>query len=69
MHIPSYGGFVPSVKSENYFGRSYSQISRSSLNQPNLGANPFKLSTTGYNYNIYDFLDKSKVASTHKYGM
>ena len=37
MDIPGYGGFVPSVKSKNEYGKTFSRISREMYDDPKLG--------------------------------
>ena len=41
---------------------------RECFGSQDLGANPFGLSSTGFNVSTYDFKDKSKHSVSHKYG-
>lgn len=65
---PGYAGFIPGLKSNNEYGKTFSQIARDSFAKPQLGVNKFKLSSTGFNFRKHDFIDQSIEAKTHKYG-
>jgi len=66
--VPGYGGFVPGLKSENEFGKSYSRITRENFGKDTLGDNKNRLSSTGFNHKKHVFIDHTRTASTHKYG-
>ena len=66
--IPGYGGYIPSVKAENIHAKGYANIAKESFHQDKLGRNAIGLSTTGFNLDRGALIDRSKVASSHKYG-
>ena len=66
--IPGYGGYIPSVKAENIYGKGYTNTAKQSFHQDKLGKNPFGMSTTGFNLNRTALIDNSKLASSSKYG-
>jgi hypothetical protein len=45
-----YGGFIPTMVSNNEYGRGFSPITRDSFNNPDLGKNKFKLTSTVFNF-------------------
>jgi len=65
---PGYGGFIPSMKSNNEYGKNFSSITRTAFDNSKLGDNPYKLASTGFNFRRHDFIDPSLTASSHKYG-
>jgi len=66
--IPGYAGFVPALKSEGKFGKSFAQSAKDSFSNPGLGQNKFQLSSTGFNLNRTLLADDTVTASSHKYG-
>ena len=66
--IPGYGGYVPYVKPESIYGKGYTPITKQCYSNDKLAKNILGLSTNGFNVNKEALLDKSKVASSSKYG-
>jgi len=56
------------VISENMHGRGYSAMARQSFSQEKLGRNTSGLATTGSNLDRSLLIDKTKGASSSKYG-
>jgi hypothetical protein len=65
---PGYAGFVPSLKSSNLYGSSYSPLTRCAFSNPHLGVDKFHQSTNGFNFNPRVHIDDSKAATSHQYG-
>jgi hypothetical protein len=55
--IPGYQGFVPGFRSENTFGKTFTQITKNRFQDKNLRSNTTGLSTTGYNFAKFNFGD------------
>ncbi len=68
MDIPGYGGFVPTVKSKNEYGKTFSRVSREMYDDPNLGKNKSGLASTGYNISNYKHIDYSLYNNNNRYG-
>ena len=66
--IPGYTGYIPSAKVENIHAKTFSATAKESFAQEKLGKNIHGLSTTGLNLNREALIDRSKVASSSKYG-
>jgi hypothetical protein len=66
--IPGYGGYIPSIKAENIHARGYSGMAKQSFVQERLGRNTHGLATTGFNLDRSALIDRSKIASSSKYG-
>jgi hypothetical protein len=66
--IPGYGGYIPSVQAENIHAKGYAPIAKQSFQQEKLGKNVFGFATTGFNLDRTALIDRSKVASSSKYG-
>jgi len=66
--VPGYAGFVPGLKSNAPFGKSYAQTAKDSFSNPELGQNKFNLSSTGFNLSQKALVDETVTAGTHKYG-
>lgn len=66
--IPGYSGFVPGIKSNAPFGKSFAQTAKDSFNNPDLGKNKFSLSSTGFNLSNKALVDDTVTANSHKYG-
>lgn len=66
--IPGYGGYIPSIQAENIHAKGYSAMAKQSFQQDKLGKNPFGFSTTGFNLDRNALIDRSKIASSSKYG-
>jgi len=66
--VPGYGGFVPGLKSNAPFGKSYAQLAKDSFGNTELGQNKFSMSSTGFNLNKKLLVDETVDASSHKYG-
>jgi hypothetical protein len=56
------------MQAENLHGRGFSAMARESFQNDRLGANPFGLSSTGVNLKGEALVDRSKVATSSKYG-
>ncbi|EAR94214.3 hypothetical protein TTHERM_00522810 (macronuclear) [Tetrahymena thermophila SB210] len=68
-HVPpGYAGYIPGLKPNNHYGASYGEIAKNCLSNPKVAQNPFKLASTGFNYQRHDFRDPSLTATTHKFG-
>ena len=50
MAYPGYAGFIPGMISNNMYGQRYSNITRKAFANDKLGSNPYKLSSTGFNF-------------------
>jgi hypothetical protein len=66
--IPGYAGYIPTIKAENVHARGFSAMAKQSFQNEKLGRNPFGLSSTGFNLDKGALIDRSKVASSSKYG-
>jgi len=66
--IPGYAGYIPSIKAENIHARGFSATAKQSFQNDKLGKNNFGISTTGFNLDKSALIDRSKVASSSKYG-
>ena len=66
--IPGYGGYIPSIKAENIYAKGYTPMAKQSFTQDKLGKNAFGMATTGFNLDRTALIDKSKIASSSKYG-
>lgn len=66
--IPGYTGHVPGVKADSLYGKSNTLLARSSFQADKLDVNRTGLATTGFNLTSDALLDRSKVASSSKYG-
>ena len=66
--IPGYAGYIPSIKAENICARGYSALAKLSFSQEKLGLSLHGLATTGYNLDRSALIDKSKIATSSKYG-
>lgn len=66
--IPGYAGYIPYVKPESLYGKGYTPITKQCLSSDKLGKNILGLSTNGFNINQQALIDKSKMASSSKYG-
>lgn len=67
-HIPGYSGFIPKNRAESMHGKTYSNTTKEALGSPELGLNRSGLATTGFNITKDALVDKSKNASSAKYG-
>ncbi len=67
-HIPGYGGFIPNDRAQSLQAKTYANMTKDVFKNPNLGANLSGLATTGFNITKNALIDKSKAASSHKYG-
>jgi hypothetical protein len=59
---------LPSIKAENMHARGFSAMAKQSFQNDRLGKNEFGLSSTGFNLNREALIDRSKAASSSKYG-
>jgi hypothetical protein len=66
--VPGYAGYIPYVKPESIYGKGYTPIAKECLSSDKLGKNILGLSTNGFNVNQQALIDKSKMASSSKYG-
>lgn len=66
--IPGYTGHVPGVKADSLFGKSKTLLARSSFNSEKLDVNRTGLASSGFNITHEALIDKSKSASSSKYG-
>jgi hypothetical protein len=66
--VPGYAGYIPSIKAENIHARGFSAMAKQSFQNGKLGSNPVGLSSTGFNLDRGALIDRSKVASSSKYG-
>ncbi len=66
--IPGYTGHIPGVKADSLFGKSNTLLARSSFVSEKLDINRTGLASTGFNLTNDALIDRSKVASSSKYG-
>lgn len=66
--IPKYGGYIPYVKPENIHAKSYTPVTKECFSNQKLAKNILGLATNGFNVSRDAFIDKSKFASSSKYG-
>ena len=68
MDIPGYGGFVPTVKSKNEYGKTFASISREMYADKVLAKNTTGLSCTGWNAKEGAHVDNSLYNNSNRYG-
>lgn len=67
-HIPGYGGFIPKDRAESLHAKTYANKTKEVFGSPEINMNRSGLATTGFNITKDALVDKSKIASSHKYG-
>lgn len=67
-HIPGYGGFIPKDRAESLHAKTYANKTKEVFGSPEINMNRSGLATTGFNITKDALIDKSKNASSHKYG-
>jgi hypothetical protein len=67
-HIPGYAGFIPKDRAESLHAKTFANKTKDVFADPNINANMSGLATTGFNITKDALVDKSKLATSHKYG-
>ena len=66
--VPGYAGYLPGVKPNNIFSKTYAKVSRKSLNRENVEKGPSVFASTGFNAKIIPRQDETLHCVHHKYG-
>ena len=66
--MPGYTGFIPGLKADDKFGKTFTNLSKDCFEKKNLGKNIYKLSSTGFNFRKHDFSETHQEAISHKFG-
>lgn len=66
--IPGYTGHIPGVKADSLYGKSNTILAKSTLTSERLDINRTGLACTGFNLTNDALIDRSKMASSSKYG-
>lgn len=66
--IPGYSGYIPGFRANSLYGKSNTMIAKSSFVPEKLDMNRSGLASTGFNLTQDALIDKSKLASSSKYG-